>query len=121
MENTESKNRVRYTADQKAEALKFIQEFNAKNKRGGQKAAAEKFGITQMTLGNWEKAAKNRKRVAGQKERAQSVSSLPSAQLAPKYARLAQLHKQIAFLESQVECLVSLRKEVAEVEASLRA
>lgn len=48
---------VRYTDVQKKEVLDFVSNFNAKNGRGGQTQAAEKFGISQITVAAWLKAA----------------------------------------------------------------
>jgi len=47
----------RYSPSQKAEIIKFIKEFNAKNKRGGLKAAGDKYGVTVVTLSAWMKKA----------------------------------------------------------------
>jgi len=47
----------RYTPQEKAQILEFVAEVNSKQKRGGQKAAAEKFGISPLTISNWLKAA----------------------------------------------------------------
>jgi len=52
-----SRKRVRYTDAQKKEILDFINQYNATNGRGGQSAAAKKFGVTPITLSAWTKAA----------------------------------------------------------------
>ena len=49
----------RYSAAEKAEMAQFIADYNAKHKRGGMKAASEKYGISVVTLSNWGKAAKS--------------------------------------------------------------
>jgi transposase-like protein len=51
-----SRKRVRYTDAQKKEILEFIAQYNATNGRGGQSAAAKKFGVTPITLSAWTKA-----------------------------------------------------------------
>ncbi|MEP2776986.1 MAG: hypothetical protein ABJQ29_12390 [Luteolibacter sp.] len=47
----------RYTADEKAKVVGYVQDYNASNGRGGQSSAAEKFGISQLTISNWLKNA----------------------------------------------------------------
>ncbi len=52
----------RYTADEKAEIIQFIADYNAENKRGGMKSASEKFGVSVVTLSNWSKKTKGPKK-----------------------------------------------------------
>lgn len=47
---------VRYTPVEKAKILKFIEDYDAENGRGGQSAAAKKYGVSQLTLINWKKS-----------------------------------------------------------------
>jgi len=47
----------RYTAEQKTEIIAFVNDFNAKNKRGGLKAAGDKYGVSVVTLSAWMKNA----------------------------------------------------------------
>lgn len=44
---------ARYSQEKKDEVLKFVQEHNEKNGRGGQSAAATKYGLTPLTVKNW--------------------------------------------------------------------
>lgn len=55
-----SKRGKRYTAEEKQQILNFVADVNSKKKRGGQKAAAEKFGISPLTVANWLKASKKK-------------------------------------------------------------
>ena len=48
---------VRYTDSQKKEVVDFAVNYNAANGRGGQSKASEKFGISQLTVASWLKAA----------------------------------------------------------------
>lgn len=60
MSTSNKKNTVRgkrYTAEEKSKVVAFVQEFNASNGRGGQSAAASKFGISQLTISSWLKGA----------------------------------------------------------------
>lgn len=111
--------RVRYTEEQKNEVLRFIKEYNATNKRGGQKIAAEKYNITQITLSNWMKKDKQAPKRRSQTKK-DSAPSRPSAEYAALFTRLAELHTQIAQLEKQVDRLDALRQEAADLQNSLR-
>lgn len=46
---------IRYSAEEKADIAHFIEEFNDKHKRGGMKAASDKYGVSVVTLSNWGK------------------------------------------------------------------
>lgn len=48
---------VRYDQKTKDEVVAYINDFNKANKRGGQSAAAAKYGITALTISKWLKAA----------------------------------------------------------------
>ncbi len=52
----------RYSAEQKAEMMQFISDYNAKNKRGGMKTASDKYGVSVVTLSNWAKQNKSPKK-----------------------------------------------------------
>jgi transposase-like protein len=47
----------RYTSEEKNKVVSFVADYNAKNGRGGQSAAAKKFGISQLTIATWLKNA----------------------------------------------------------------
>lgn len=47
----------RYTAEEKGKIVSFVQDYNAANGRGGQSAAAAKFGTSQLTISTWLKNA----------------------------------------------------------------
>ena len=60
MSTSKKKNTVRgkrYTPEEKSKIVSFVQEHNAANGRGGQSAAAAKFGISQLTISSWLKNA----------------------------------------------------------------
>jgi transposase-like protein len=71
----------RYTPQEKEEILAFVAEVNSKNKRGGQKAAADKYSISALTISNWLKAAKSK----GAAKKPDAVAAAPVA--APKVAK----------------------------------
>lgn len=66
----------RYSDEEKKEVLDFITEYNAKNGRGGQTKAAEKYGVTQITIANWIKS--------GGKSKVPKAPKAPAAPKAPK-------------------------------------
>ncbi|MFD2255348.1 hypothetical protein ACFSSA_01550 [Luteolibacter algae] len=47
----------RYTPEEKGKVVSFVSDYNAANGRGGQSAAAAKFGISQLTIATWLKNA----------------------------------------------------------------
>jgi len=78
-----SRKRVRYTDAQKKEILDFINQYNATNGRGGQSAAAKKFGVTPITLSAWTKAA------GGGKAQAKAKAKKPGGKASKKSAKKA--------------------------------
>ncbi len=50
----------RYSAEEKSKIVAFVNEHNAKNKRGGQLTAAKKFGISQITIASWLKKSSSK-------------------------------------------------------------
>lgn len=98
----------RYSNEEKAEILQFVEEFNAKNGRGGQTAAASKYGISQLTIMAWRKVGGG----GGRK----SVVKASGSSLAAKLASLSKLHGEIASAEKELQ---SLKAKFAAVRASL--
>jgi len=52
----------RYSVEDKAEMAEFIAVYNAEHKRGGMKAASDKYGVSVVTLSNWGKSSRKPKR-----------------------------------------------------------
>ncbi len=50
----------RYTANEKAEIIAFIDQVNAEMGRGGQTAASKKFKISPLTISGWRNHAGTR-------------------------------------------------------------
>ncbi|HCI91401.1 MAG TPA: hypothetical protein DHV60_02465 [Verrucomicrobiales bacterium] len=111
---TESKGRgKRYTTAQKSEVLAYVKEVNADMGRGGAAAASRKFGISQITIGQW--ILKNSAPV--QKTNSDNSGPKPSnTGFAAKLRRLADIHDLIS--EKKAE-LVSLEKEYARLKKAL--
>ncbi|MFM2198167.1 MAG: hypothetical protein RLZZ505_1599 [Verrucomicrobiota bacterium] len=47
----------RYSAEEKSKIVSFVESHNAANGRGGQSAAAKKFGVSQLTVSGWLKGS----------------------------------------------------------------
>ncbi|NQV30141.1 MAG: hypothetical protein HQ508_04570 [Candidatus Marinimicrobia bacterium] len=58
----------RYTTEEKIEMFEFIKGFDAENKRGGMKAASEKYGVSVVTLSNWKKSSGGSKKSKANKK-----------------------------------------------------
>lgn len=103
----------RYSAQDKAEIAKFIEAYNAEHKRGGMKAASDKFGVSVVTLSNWGKKTRTAKKRKSQVKKAapkktarpktvvKAVANDPDAVL----ARLQAIRSEIAKLEKEYDQL----------------
>lgn len=85
----------RYTDQEKSKILAYVDSVNAKQKRGGQSAAAKKFGLSQLTLSKWLFARQG----AGAKK--PGAISGQSAKL----AKLSALAKTIEAREAEINSL----------------
>ena len=98
---------TRYTPEQKAEILDFVNQVNEEKGRGGAAAAARKFGISQITIGLWVK--KGGKPSASKKSSAKGATrGRPKAVgngVASKLRRLADLHEEISAAEAGLKSL----------------
>ena len=47
----------RYTSEEKNKIVAFVTDYNSTNGRGGQRAASQKFEVSQLTVSNWLKSA----------------------------------------------------------------
>lgn len=47
----------RYSPEEKNDIVSFVQKYNEENGRGGQSAAAKKYGISQLSVSSWLKSA----------------------------------------------------------------
>lgn len=112
----------RYTAEEKQSVLDFIAEQKLQNKRGAQKEAATRFGISTVTISSWMKASKvKRGRKPGSKNTTEPKPQALAAALPCDLRRLATVLEEIAELEAQTAKLDALRTEAAELKAKLTA
>jgi len=121
---------VRYDSSQKKEILKFIEDYNQNNGRGGQSAAAAQYGVSVLTLINWQKgssvskpkkkkAAKKKKRSVSKKRgRAKSTKTATIGFAGRIQAILSQIssnEKAIAKLTDSTKVLKQkLKKSISE-------
>lgn len=109
MANTETKSSTRgkrYNTAERIKILTFVDKHNAKNGRGGAAAASRKFDVSQLTIGNWLRAAGS-----PSPKRKKSDVDVDEALL-----RLGELHKLMASAETELD---ALRKEYAELKMAL--
>jgi len=77
---------IRYTDAQKKEVVDFASSYNAANGRGGQSKAAEKFGVSPLTVSAWLVAS-------GAQKPAKKDPKAPKAVKAPKAPKAAKAAK----------------------------
>jgi len=75
---------VRYTDAQKNEIVDFVTDYNAANGRGGQSKAAQKYGVSQLTVSTWLKGKGASKPQAA---KAATAPKAPKEAKAPKAAK----------------------------------
>ncbi len=105
-DNKASTRGKRYNTAERVKILTFVDKHNAKNGRGGAAAASRKFDVSQLTIGNWLRAA-------GSPSPKRKKSNVDVDQA---LKRLGELHKLMAKVESELD---SLRKEYAELKMAL--
>jgi transposase-like protein len=97
----------RYSAEEKTKIIAFVNEHNAKNKRGGQLTAAKKFGISQLTIATWLKKSGGKAAAKGAKKTtAKSTSKAVTTK---------------GSMEKKLNSLLSLGKEMEKLERDLKA
>lgn len=87
----------RYTDAEKQVIVNYVNDFNAKNGRGGQAAAVKKFGVTALSITAWMKAtapAKPAKPAAAPK--AAKAPAKAAKQVPAKAAKVAKVAKKAA-------------------------
>lgn len=99
----------RYTPEEKNKVVEFVAEHNAANGRGGQSAAAAKFGISQLTIANWLKNA-------GMKSGGKSTSKGGKGSMQNKLSNMLSLGQEIEKLERDLN---AKRSQFEALKASL--
>lgn len=113
----------RYSAKEREEILAFVASVNEAKGRGGQTAAAAKYKVSPLTIGNWFKQSgaspkrKNAKVKATKATKAKApAKSAAASSFAVNLRRLADLHDQIQKTEGQ---LTKLRAEYGVLKGKL--
>ncbi len=102
----ESARGKRYSSTERVKILTFVDKHNARNGRGGAAAASRKYDISQLTIGNWLRAAGS----PSPKRKKSNVD------IDKTLIRLSELHKLMANTE---EALDKQRTEYAELKMAL--
>lgn len=97
----------RYTAEEKSKIIAFVESHNAANGRGGQSAAAKKFGVSQLTVSGWLK---------GTGGSAKSGAKAGKGSMQNKLATLLTLGQDIDKLDKE---LTAKRSKFEAIKASL--
>lgn len=107
----------RYTAEEKTNIIAFITEHNASKGRGGQSAAAAKFGISPITLASWLK--KSGVKTKGKATKAKkSAARKPAAKSSKKSA--AKSVKSSGGIQKKLSALLTLGQEIEKLERTLK-
>ena len=89
----------RYTLQEKAEVLDFVDRYNAEHGRGGQTAATKKFQLSPLSISSWRKQAFR----TGSLSNHRSISStLP---IGRALAQMQELHERILEQEKAIQRL----------------
>ncbi len=104
---------ARYNAEQKAKVVDFVNEYNAKHGRGGQSQAAQKFGLSVLTVASWLRSPY----VEGSKGLVSKSASLPAGVNA-KLATLIEVSDQLRKLEAEA---AKLRAKYDTLRASIQS
>jgi len=107
---------TRYTDEQKAEVVNFVREHDKAHGRGGQSAAAEKFGVSTLTISKWLKGSGKPGRKPGRKPSAKKTSGRePAATGTASAADTSPLQRMMA-IQQEME---RLRAEYEDLKATL--
>jgi hypothetical protein len=96
---TNSMRGKRYTLQEKAEVLAFVDRYNAEHGRGGQTAATKKFQLSPLSISSWRKQALRTGTIASYRS---SSSTLPTGRA---LAQMQELHERIVDQERNVQRL----------------
>lgn len=97
----------RYDQKQKDAVVEYIQNYNAKNGRGGQSAAVKKFSINPITVKSWlvaaEGGAKPKKKSVARKQTRKTAKASNSSLAALQ--RMTAIQEQISTLQAEYDSL----------------
>lgn len=97
---------VRYSQKEKDKVIAFVSNYNKKNKRGGQTAAAKEFGISPITIANWLKKSGAKKSSGARRGRKAAAKPKASVgNLSSVLARMQEIQTEIEALQGEYEAL----------------
>lgn len=117
----------RYSAEEKSKIVAFVNEHNAKNKRGGQLTAAKKFGISQITIASWlKKSGTKATAKTAVKTAVKAAGKAPNAPKAAKQTAAKSKGKTKAVstggtMQKKLSSLLALGNEIEKLERDLKA
>jgi hypothetical protein len=94
----------RYTPEEKAVVLTYIEEVNLQQGRGGQTAATKKFKISPLTISHWLRQSASPS-LAKAKGGSHSSTSAKLGKLIELHAQIAEKEKNLAVLRQQFDKL----------------
>ena len=101
-----SKKGVRYSDEQKAKIVQFVQDHNQANGRGGQSAAVKKFGVSALTISKWSKKdGKSPQKAPAASKR--KVAPKGAADTAGKLQRMLAIQQQLEILQAEFASIKS--------------
>jgi hypothetical protein len=103
---------IRYSAAKKREVIKFVNDFNQKNGRGGQAAASKKFKVGSLSIAKWLKKEGSPAKTKAKKPAATSGS------LKSVLARMTEIRDQMEKLSAEMNELYSSATQLAPREKS---
>jgi len=107
---------TRYTDERKAEVVDFVREHDRAHGRGGQSAAAEKFGVSTLTISKWLKGARKPGRKPGRKPAAKKEGGRKPATTGTATATDTSPLQRMMAIQEEME---RLRAEYEELKATL--
>jgi len=95
----------RYTLQEKAEVLDFVDRYNAEHGRGGQTAATQKFGLSPLSISSWRKQALRNGTISDGHSSSSSPVGRALAQLQELHERIVEQEKSIQRLKAKFDSL----------------
>lgn len=108
----------RYSAEEKSKIIAFVNEHNARNKRGGQLTAAKKFGISQITIASWLKKSGSK---ANAKKLVKAAGKAPKAAKKTSAKSKAKAVSTGGNMQKKLSSLLALGNEIEKLERELKA
>lgn len=102
---TKGKRGVRYTDKEKTEIIQFVQDHDQANGRGGQSAAAKKFGVSTLSIANWSKKTGRKTVAAAPKKKAARKQAAAAPSAGPVSGGVTATLKRMIAIQERLEAL----------------